>query len=180
MDGDIFLELKSELQQRGYSDEIKWAETLEPCDGAGAFFDEYVWVVLSSGMKNQVARMIQERIYKAWAARKATSTAFRHVGKVAAIDYVKEHRAELFAGYRLSADKLEFLKTLPWIGDITKYHLAKNLGADVVKPDRHLVRIAKKYGVDCFELCRRLAAATGMRIAAVDQVLWRAGNLGLA
>lgn len=180
MDEEIFLELKTELERLGYKDEIQWANTIKPCSDAADFFGEFMWVVLASGMKNQVARLIEGRILTAWRVGKATSTAFRHAGKVAAIDEVMEKRHTIFANYLAAEDKLAFLKRLPWIGDITKYHLAKNLGADVVKPDRHLVRIARKYGVDCFELCRRLAAATGMRRAAVDQVLWRAGNLGLA
>lgn len=180
MELDIFLKLKSTLERKGYSEEIEWANQATPCERAIDFFMQFMWVVISSGMKNQVARLIEERIYTAWREGKRTSTAFRHIGKVKAIDYVWENRGDIFAQYQVAEDQLEYLKTLPWIGDITKYHLAKNLGADVVKPDRHLVRIARKYGVSCFELCRRLAKLTGLRVAAVDQVLWRAGNLGLA
>lgn len=180
MELDNFLKLKSTLQHNGYSEEISWANSIKCCDNPDDFFHEFMWVVLSSGMKNQVARLIEGRIFAAWGAGSPTSTAFRHVGKVKAIDYVKENRVGVFTQYICADDKLEYLKSLPWIGDITKYHLAKNLGADVVKPDRHLVRIAREYGVSCFELCRRLAELTGMRVAAIDQVLWRAGNLGLA
>ena len=175
-----FLKLKSTLEHNGYSEEIAQANAIKRCDNPDDFFSEFMWVVLSSGMKNQVARLIEGRIFEAWRVGCATSTAFRHVGKVKAIDYVKENRVEVFTQYLCADDKLEYLKSLPWIGDITKYHLAKNLGTDVVKPDRHLVRIARKYSVSCFELCQRLADLTGLRVAAVDQVLWRAGNLGLA
>lgn len=180
MTGIRFKLLQHVLEAMGYSEEIEWAKSIEPCASDAVFFAEYTWVVIGSGMKNQVARKIQERIHAAWATGESTGSAFGHKGKVAAIDYVSVHRDKLFNQYRRSGEPLEYLKTLPWIGDITKYHLAKNLGLDVVKPDRHLVRIAEKYGVDCFTLCRQLAEDTGLRVAAVDQILWRAGNLGLA
>ena len=37
-----------------------------------------------------------------------------------------------------------FLKTFKFIGDTTCYHLAKNIGLNFAKPDRHLLRISKK------------------------------------
>jgi hypothetical protein len=40
------------------------------------------------------------------------------------------------------SEALEYLESYPFIGKITKYHIARNIGFDVVKPDRHLVRIA--------------------------------------
>jgi len=73
---------------------------------------------------------------------------------------------------------MAFLASLPWIGEITKYHLGKNLGTlDTAKPDRHLVRIAGAEGAHA--LCARLARATGDKVATVDVVIWRAANLGL-
>ena len=69
--------------------------------------------------------------------------------------------------------------SLPWIGDITKYHLAKNLGANVAKPDRWLVRLADAEKTTVDQLCRRLAIATGDRVATVDVVLWRACAVGV-
>ena len=74
---------------------------------------------------------------------------------------------------------LEWLQGLPWIGGITKYHLAKNLGIDCAKPDVHLQRLADREGVTAHVLCERLAKATGYRIATVDLVLWRACATGL-
>lgn len=173
-----FLELKQKIIRAGYNEEIVWAESIKPCDNAAAFFDEYMWVVLSSGMKNQIARLIEERIYKAWELGKETAAAFGHQGKVLAIDYVRKNKDLIFELYQTSDNKIDYLKSLPHIGDITKYHLAKNLGFDIAKPDRHLQRIATSYGLDTFSLCKKLADETGYRIATVDLIIWRAANLG--
>ena len=73
------------------------------------------------------------------------------------------------------------METLPWIGPITKYHLARNLGIDVAKPDRHLVRLAKRFGYNestgVQQMCEELAERTRDRIGVVDVVLWRYANL---
>lgn len=58
-------------------------------------------------------------------------------------------------------------------------HLAKNLGCDVVKPDRWLERLAAAEGTTPHLLCNRLAYASGDRIATVDVVLWRACAIGI-
>jgi hypothetical protein len=75
-------------------------------------------------------------------------------------------------------EQLAWLRKLPWIGKITAYHMAKNLGVDCCKPDRHLVRLAQVIDSEPETLCHDLAAATGDRVATVDTVLWRAANLG--
>jgi len=57
-----YLDLKEVLLNAGYDKDITWAETMKPPKTALAFFHEYAWVVLNSGMKNQVARGIWYRI----------------------------------------------------------------------------------------------------------------------
>lgn len=143
------------------------------------FAREAIWVILNSGMKNQVAQKIYERVIDAIDAGTDISDAFGHKGKVSAIKHIWENKKDLYGAYKASKDKLEFLVRIPWIGGITKYHLAKNLGHDCAKPDRHLVRIANEHGESVDDLCLRLSEATGDRIASVDYVLWRAANQGL-
>jgi len=65
-----------------------------------------------------------------------------------------------------------------YIGPVTCFHLAKNLGVDVVKHDRHLVRYASYMGFrDATELCEMISRITGDRVAVVDLVLWRFATL---
>jgi hypothetical protein len=67
-----------------------------------------------------------------------------------------------------------FCGTLPWVGPITKYHLAKNFGGNFAKPDVHLQRLADAEGTTPQELCERLGEATGYRASTIDLILWRA------
>lgn len=179
MRGVDYLAIKWQLIIDGYGHEIDWIANIEPCMDADDFAHEATWVILNSGMKEQIARQIWNKIKKAWLSGQPTSSAFGHKGKVAAIDFIRKNRQDIFNQYDCCLDKLEFLESLPFIGKITKYHLAKNLGLDVVKPDRHLVRLAKKYEfADCFELCKWIRNETGDKVSMIDMVLWRAANLG--
>ena len=173
-----FLNLRQKVIDAGYGEEIVWQESLSLCTDSQEFFAQYMWVVLSSGMKNQIARIIEERILKAWYEGKSTASVFKHVGKVKAINQVRDNKVGYYIEWSHADNQLEYLAKLPYIGNITKYHLAKNLGDDVVKPDRHLVRIANNYGVTPLELCDKLAKETGYRKATVDLIIWRAANLG--
>ena len=66
------------------------------------------------------------------------------------------------------------LMRIPYIGPVTVWHLAKNLGFPVAKPDRHVQRIAFTLGfVDTHSLCRKLGTALALSPAIVDTVFWR-------
>jgi hypothetical protein len=172
-----YLAVKSQVASAGYAHEAEWAQSLVPVSDPHIFWTEFAWVVLNSGMKEQIARKIWTRVRPAVEAGQSAGTVFGHKGKAAAIDFVWTNRERLLAEYLAASDKVTWCETLPWIGGITKWHLAKNYGHDCAKPDRHLVRIAGTEGPHA--LCARLAAASGDRIATVDVVIWRAANLGL-
>jgi hypothetical protein len=155
-------------------DDIAWAQSIaEPTD-CEVFARETIFVICNSGMKNTVARGIYLRCEAALIAGKPVFDVFKHPGKAAAIETIWGDRVQLLAGYLAATDKLAFAATLPWIGGITKYHVVKNFGADVAKPDVHLQRLADHEGCTAQALCERLAAELGLRVAAVDTVLWRA------
>ena len=83
---------------------------------------------------------------------------------------------EGFASFQrlVCADPISKTLELPFIGRITSLHLAKNLGFDVAKPDRHLVRLKDLLGYeDVDTMCSFIAAATGDPVRVVDLVLWR-------
>lgn len=172
-----YLRLRKEVEEAGYEGEIQWAENVKPVDNPDDFWGEFAFVVLNSGMKNTVARGIWEKVRPVVEDGGSAHSVFGHKGKATAIDAVYANRAKLLAEYLSAPDKLAFLRSLPWIGPITCYHLAKNFGHDCAKPDRHLVRIAGNEGTHA--LCKRLADATGDRIATVDLVIWRAATLKL-
>lgn len=77
------------------------------------------------------------------------------------------------------SEQLEFLDDeLPGIGKAARYQLAGAIGIDVAKPDRHLARLAHKYGYQKTEegvqqFAERIARLVGERVKVVDYVLWR-------
>lgn len=58
MNAATYLDLKEKVIKAGYADDVTWAEDLKPCTKAVAFFTEYAFVVINSGMKAQIARNI--------------------------------------------------------------------------------------------------------------------------
>lgn len=177
-----YTELRAAVIEQGYGREVEWAQTVGPPADEAALFSEYGWVVVNSGMRNQVAVTIWGRITGALMRGAPVSSAFGHKGKAAAIQDAWDRRDERFAEFEAAreADRVfEWIDTLPWIGKITRWHLAKNLGVDCAKPDRWLERVAGVAGESVEDLCARLAEATGDRVATVDLVIWRACNLGL-
>ena len=182
MDRFEYLRLKVRLAELGYGKEAEWARDVRLCADADTFATEAIWVIVSAGMKNQIAEGIFIRVMDALKSSLSPMTVFHHPSKDRAIEWIWRNRLSLFETFRRAVSdeaRVAFLRTLPWIGDVTKYHLARNLGLDFCKPDRHLVRIAQSCFTTPEELCARLAKETGDRIGVVDVVLWRAANLGI-
>lgn len=170
---DDFRQIRELLGETAEAD-IEWAQGLKEPDGAVRFALEAIFVVCNSGMKNTVARLIFDRCTDALMQGAPVIESFKHPGKAAAIETIWRDRYELLPAYLTAADKLAFLEALPWIGGITKYHLAKNFGLDLAKPDVHLQRLADREGCTAQALCERLASEVGLRVGTVDTVLWRA------
>lgn len=168
----------TELGDIGAAD-IAWSENIVPPTDADDFASEAIFVICNSGMKNTIARRIFEKVMAAIEDGQPARTAFGHPGKAAAIDEIWSRRRDLLASYLAAPDKVEFCASLPWIGGITKYHLAKNFGAQVAKPDVHLQRLADREGTTAQALCERLSASSGYRVATVDVLLWRACANGI-
>ncbi|TPN44413.1 hypothetical protein FJ981_27845 [Mesorhizobium sp. B1-1-4] len=175
---DEFIRLVAALGAQG-QDDIAWSENITPPADADDFASEAIFVICNSGMKNTIAVKIFAKVMAAIRGGISAFAVFGHPGKAKAIDVIWRDREALLAGYMAAPDKIEFCASLPWIGGITKYHLAKNFGADVAKPDVHLQRLADREGVTAQALCERLAAATGYRTATVDVLLWRACANGI-
>lgn len=175
LDSAWFKTVNDRLRAAGFADaDIAWSENAQPPEGADEFAHEAIFVICNSGMQNVVARSIYNRVVAALEVGQSATTVFRHPGKSAAIDRIWGERKTLFSAYQAAEDKLDFCGSLPWIGNITKYHLAKNFGVDVAKPDRHLVRLAALCGETPQALCDRLGRENHMRSATVDLLLWRA------
>lgn len=173
-----FMELR-----KAWEEEAQWASRIGPPLDAEFFAMETAYVIVNSGMKAQAAWKIWERVRDRLAQDPPVSGsgAFGHPGKVKAIDTVWSDRESLFRAYlALEGDsaRLAYLGDLPWVGGITRYHLAKNFGVQVAKPDRWLVRVADLHGLSVEAFCAALAEATGYQVPLVDTLIWRCCNLG--
>lgn len=169
-----FREIDKAVRRAGYKAAIEWSENIRMPTNADDFASEAIYVICNSGMANRIALPIFEECMRALRSGHSCKTVFGHPGKSDAIDYIWKKRRSLYRKLLKADDLIEFCATLPWVGPITKFHLAKNLGADVAKPDVHLNRLAEPEGVSAQELCERLARETGYRAATVDLILWRA------
>ena len=171
---ELFARIDRAVRKAGYSAAIEWSENIRPPGNASQFAAEAIYVICNSGMANRVAVPIFERCMLALRRGQSVTLVFGHPGKAAAIDHIWKRRRSLFRKLNETDDLIAFCATLPWIGYVTKFHLAKNLGADVAKPDVHLNRLAEPTGETAQGLCERLAKESGYRAATVDLILWRA------
>lgn len=112
--------------------------------------------------------------------KQCISTALRHFGhsgKICAIANAAEktdHEGFSHLKARIKAKPLQVLQEFNFIGPITVFHIAKNLGLPVAKPDRHLVRIAATFDYpDVQKFCKEISKLSGGSVPVVDIVLWR-------
>ena len=162
------------VREAGYALAIHWSENIRPPATARSFAREAIYVICNSGMSNVVALGIYEKCVEELDAGRSCGTVFGHPGKSKAIDQIWKDRVMLFRQYLQTDDLIAFCETLPWIGPITKFHLAKNFGSNVAKPDVHMLRLAVLSSTTAQALCERLSRETGYRAATIDLILWRA------
>lgn len=176
----------------GYSNEIQWQDELRFENITESnFLKELSWVILTSGMKTRVVsncfHEISDCFYNWASARKISSNSevclnralhyFNHEQKIMAIINAAETISKTgFTKIKqvIERDPINTLRMFKFIGPVTVFHLAKNLGIPTAKPDRHLQRIAHLEGYDDVqELCHHIAEMSGDKIQVVDLVLWR-------
>jgi hypothetical protein len=175
-----------------FEDEARWQATRAFAAFSEAdFLREAAWVVLCSGFKEATVRRLFPYVslcfcdwesadiicLNAEVCRSTALARFNCPRKVGAITAIASRVAGV--GFptlrrRILEAPIPALRTLPFIGPVTAYHLAKNLGLDVAKPDRHLKRLAESMGFsDTQELCQTIADASGQPVRVVDIILWR-------
>ena len=170
---EIYNYIKQEVIKKGFREEIEWCEnipSLEKLDKT-YFFQEYTWVVINSGMKYKIAKKIFEDF---WNKGNFNFEVVKHPQKHKAIKKIYNRLDLHFHHLKQSKNKLYYIKSLPFIGDITKYHLARNLGLDYAKPDRHLVRIASLFGYNNVQIfCNEISKLSNDKIGVIDLIIWR-------
>jgi hypothetical protein len=175
------------------SEELEWVKGISPdlfanmtCD---AFLAQYCWVVYASGFKVSILTQKFEQMKAAYcnfdlehicglesldAPLAAINNQAKAKGFFKGCRLIREEGFEKFKA-RVRSEGIDALSTLPFIGSITKKHLARNIGLlDVAKDDVWLVRLAKAFeagNVD--ELTDFLSKDLRERKGVVDLILWR-------
>lgn len=180
----------------GFADEIKWQEKIEfKCINETDFLRESAWVILCSGMRENIVRKHFNNIslcFFEWEsadkilwmkkhcienARKYFNNLQKMTAIVSAAEKIVDYGFEKLKDM-LAESPIETLQAFPFIGPVTSYHLAKNLGLPFAKSDRHLARLSNSLGFsDVQILCENISYISGDAIPVVDIVLWRFATL---
>lgn len=180
------------VEHAGLSGEVVWQrEAVFTEFTESDLLREHAWVALCSGFRESTVRKAFDHVslcFCDWESAEAivsageiccSTAAFSFANRLklkgifSAAMYISEVGFDEFKQSVL-ADPINKLQALPFIGPITSWHLAKNLGLDVAKPDRHLVRLSERFGFRSADhLCRELAATTGEEAKVVDLIVWR-------
>lgn len=183
----------------GFRDQLDWARALDPAKVTEReFLAEVLFVALNSGMRGAVVRGLWPLVTACFdefadtaavAARgdAMVTAACAHFNSPGKLRSVVGAAKRVVAAGGWTAFRETLLATpgaaidgIPYIGKVTRWHLLRNLGANVAKPDRHLVRFAQAHGwgTNVQAMCEAIAAATGERVGVVDLVLWRHAEQG--
>lgn len=191
-----YSEAKTYVRSSGYQNEVEWQSNLCFNDVIESdFLREGAWVILNSGMRESVIRKYfhdlsfcffeWESAEKIVESKKfcyeAAINIFNNDRKISAIINMSARVWDI--GFKklkeyLKKTPIEFLQTFQYIGSVTSYHLAKNMGLQIAKPDRHLVRLSNSLGFrNVQEFCSFISEKSGDSVPVVDVVLWRFATL---
>jgi hypothetical protein len=161
------------------------------------FFTEYIWVVYVSGFNAKIISKIFPKLLNIYDPLFSTfetynqnvnsldisiaaMEVFANKRKVAAIINTAFNSGKIIAEIGWENYKNKYLNSpkdlqfLPFIGEITSQHLARNIGyLNFVKPDIHLERAAKYWGFSSsLELCSAIQKQFPIELGLIDLVLW--------
>lgn len=187
-------------------DEIRYILNNNILFTADDFAYECFYVVCVAGFKQDYAKAMCDKIIKLTKENKNftiedLSKIYGNKLKVKAIKNIWDNRETYknkFYELKNIEDKVEFLGSLPYIGNITKYHLARNLGLNFVKYDIWIQRLGVAlYGTEdfvnkvnntklipeikyfCDIMFKKLEEEIGEKVGFIDVVLWRSCQKGL-
>jgi hypothetical protein len=183
---------RREIDRCGYATEVLWQASRCPENVSESFFlREAAWVIYCSGFRESTVRKYFNAIslcFCDWesAVEITVNSELCIMSAASVFNNVLKHRAvaeiaSIIAGCQFSNFKVQLLRNplvvlqaLPYIGKVTSVHLAKNIGFDFAKPDRHLLRIGSVFGYSCVQkMCDDVSRHSGDSVKVVDIVFWR-------
>lgn len=188
-----------EFAYENYSDEIIriWSTNFSEISEE-KFFHEYIWSVHTTGFSAKAVSKFFPRLIEAYKINDlrslATESDDETLSRVLKVCNNKQKTLAVkktsqiilksvdsigWDEYRnASLNSPESLTKLPYVGKITCFHLARNIGLlDYVKPDLHLIRMCNHWGfINCTEMCQSMSHNEGMPLGIVDLILWYAAS----
>jgi hypothetical protein len=170
------------------------------------FAKEVSYVICVSGFKQVTGKKIYEKIIDYIDKEQNLKfedliKIFRNENKIKASIKMWKNKQQIqkdFYNLKTTEEKLDFLSKLQYIGNITKYHIARNLGINFVKYDIWIQRLGvalygnmndiekidnRKLNNDVKFLCDKmfddLKIETNEKIGYIDVVLWKACQQGI-
>ncbi|MDR1498879.1 MAG: hypothetical protein LBS34_01140 [Rickettsiales bacterium] len=205
--GEIFNYLQLKLKELNFDSDRKSFDEIKQLLNNNIIFTpeefafECFYVICVAGFRQDCAKTICNKIVD-FAGNNPNFEVndllamYKNTMKVKAMKNIWDFRAEYQAKfYSLGSDhdQVEFLATLPHIGNITKHHLARNLGLNFVKYDIWIQRLGvalcgsrdyvgkinnkklePQIKIFCDTMFNNLASITGEKIGFIDVVLWKA------
>lgn len=209
IDKEVFFSLEDYLikteqaSDKDSFDVIKNKLQNSPILSSSEFVFEVIYVILASGFNQKVAikkyyeiknfienggKVTQENLLKIFANK-------NKMNAVCKLWKNKESYRNNFYNLKNEQEKLDYLETLPFIGNITKNHLARNLGMNTVKYDLWIKRLGGTLYSDLIEFdetiltpqvqqaCDKMFASiefeTNLKKGYIDVVLWKSCQIGL-
>ena len=181
------------VQESEFQWESSWQADLDPQQFEERdLLREGAWVILCSGFREAIVRRLFGQIslcFCDWESAAEISQK-RHQCIISALDIFQNQRKVEAIG-RMASDislvgfdivkreisqaPLNRLKEFFMIGDVTASHLAKNLGFEFAKNDRHISRLCQTLGyAHPHFLCDHISSVFGDSRQVVDITLWRA------
>lgn len=193
---EVYEYAKEITQQTGYLKNIEHLKDLmekKPYKtiNSDVFLREYLWVVFTCGFKADTVKKYWTQIKSMccdFDISKTREFSFDELLEMSPIKNKKKIRAvkksceiidDSFINEVHNIEDVEaaksLLKKLPFIGEVTVYHIMRNIGIDCFKPDRHIVNIKEELGISGQNLFNIILSECEEEfIGVVDHILWRA------
>jgi len=208
IDAKLFFEIEKQIIDSGLGEDKDSFETIKkrllkpPVLNAQEFAEECIYVILAGGFRQKIAKKKFGEIMSfinggGEVLEKNLLKIFGNVNKIRAIVKIwnnKENFRDGFYKLKTENEKLDYLGKLPHIGEVTKNHLARNLGINMVKYDVWIQRLAialskadlqagfplsEEVKALCDKMFAQVEKATGLNKGYIDVVLWKACQTGI-
>ena len=208
IDAPLFFALEKHIVDSGLGEDKDSFETIKerllnpPVLNAEEFAKECIYVILACGFRQKIAKKkfgeIMDFINSGGeVCEKNLLPIFGNANKIRAIVKIWKGRQKFRDGFyelKSEGEKLSYLGKLPHIGEITKNHLARNLGINNVKYDVWIQRLGIALGKSdlqdgfplneevkklCDKMFAKIEKETGLNKGYIDVVLWKVCQVGV-